>query len=531
MISVTKIKSKSNHSISLLRLAACMCLPFFVSACVTDTPKLDPNFKEVSAPTTRKVGYDDVLYEFGKMLRAYTGNTPDRPIYIQSKQIPNDTAAGGLPNNISQMVVTTLTKIGGPLVYVPYDPQYLTNEINMGHGVVVRKNPDVVVAGAITEFDKDLVSQSETEKLSFSPPIGGKIQPDLDVSKGNRNDASRLAIDFSILDYKTQSSISAPTSNTIDIKKSTQTGGFSFGIYGMGLGVEGSVTQSQGIHAAIRSLVEVSLIQLLGRAYHVPYWKLLPGASEDTRLTETVLEDFHGGSSEKLIEWMLKAYGNCPGEYPAGEAGMVDLLNKIGKDHGKDYHLTSIASVTDAALMDVYYNIPTNDYLAQCRKREALQKAAPEQASAAAKGPKEALSLTLSSDKGSKPQYKVGDPIKITVGTSSNSHVYCYWEQGNGTTIRVFPNRFHESSSVQGGKKISVPDDSMPFLMKTEFPNSNEKIGCFASSTDASGKLPAPIIEKDLSEMSGIHISDISAAFSKIGDSSLAAQYLNITVR
>ena len=535
-MSVKKTQSIIFHSsTSLLKLAAFLCSPLLISSCVTELPKVDLNFKEVGTPAVRKSGYDDALYDFGKMLQAYTGKSAKHPLYIQSKNISNDTAAGGLPNNVSRMVVTTLTKIGGPVVYIPYDPLYLQQE-RATSGVFIRQNPEVVVTGAITEFDKALVSESDSTKVSLSPPVGGQFQPDVSADKRARSDEAKLAIDFSMLDYKTQTSMTIPTSNTISIKKSVKTGGMSFNIFGLGLGIEGSVTQSQGIHAAIRSLIEVSLIQLLGRAYKLPYWKLMPGAAEDARLTREILDEFHGAAPDKLVKWILRAYGHCAGDYPEGKQGMLARLSKVGQDRGKSYNFSSFESIPDDVMIDLYYNVPIGTNLARCELKEARQEEAgqeeaaeQQQPAAHSKPPSEGLSLTLTSDKGKKPQYKLGETITLSIGTSKNSHVYCYWEQGNGSTIRIFPNRFHESSLVRKNKTVTVPDDNMPFMMKTEFPNANEKIGCFASVANLSSKLPARIVENDLSEINGAKISDISAAFSSAGD--VSSQVLPITVR
>jgi len=71
------------------------------------------------------------------------------------------------------------------------------------------------------------------------------------------------------------------TQNSIILYKNDKSREFGFSIFGNGLGFNGSVSLNQGKHEALRLLVEFSILELIGKYYNIPYWKLLPNGKVD----------------------------------------------------------------------------------------------------------------------------------------------------------------------------------------------------------------------------------------------------------
>jgi len=137
----------------------------FILGCVPDiSPSISKQEMKIESPFEEVTRYSNALKKLGKMITAYEGD----PIKVQSKFITNDTSdEQSLPKDISRMLITALNKIGENIIYVPYDPQYLLNEAQTG-AQINRVLPDIVISGAITEFDKDVYKKKKGLNADFA---------------------------------------------------------------------------------------------------------------------------------------------------------------------------------------------------------------------------------------------------------------------------------------------------------------------------------------------------------------------------
>jgi curli biogenesis system outer membrane secretion channel CsgG len=248
--------------------------------------------KDMGTPTQRTTVYDESLKKFGLLLEAYNISGTK----VQSKVISNDTAEKTLPDDVSKIMATSLNKMGRSIVYIPYDPSYVINESTTG-GNINRALPDVVVAGGITEFDKDLIEKGrdlKTEGQVQKGDWGSKYNYDGGAGYKAGSNLSRMTLDLNLLDYKTQASISGiQVSNTINIRKTNL--GWSVGAYfqGCGLSFDYALKKQQGIYSALRMLVELSVLEVLGKYFEIPYWRCLEGAKPDEAMCTRLLEEFN----------------------------------------------------------------------------------------------------------------------------------------------------------------------------------------------------------------------------------------------
>ena len=71
-------------------------------------------------------------------------------------------------------------------------------------------------------------------------------------------------------------------SNEIKIQKKSNSNDFGFSILGTGFGINNSKMKSQGVHEALKILVNFSAIELIGKIGNLPYWLLTNGeANQD----------------------------------------------------------------------------------------------------------------------------------------------------------------------------------------------------------------------------------------------------------
>lgn len=248
--------------------------------------------KDMGTPNQRATVYDESLKKFGLMLEAYNISSTK----VQTKVISNDTAEKTLPDDVSKIMATSLNKMGRNIVFIPYDPNYVINESTTG-GNINRSLPDIVVAGGITEFEKDLIEKGrdlKTEGQVQKGDWGSKYNYDAGAGYKAGSNLSRMTLDLNLLDYKTQAAISGiQVSNTINIRKTNL--GWSIGAYfqGCGLSFDYSLKKQQGIYSALRMLVELSVLEVLGKYFEIPYWRCIEGAQPDQAMCTRMLEEFN----------------------------------------------------------------------------------------------------------------------------------------------------------------------------------------------------------------------------------------------
>ena len=287
-------------------MLACM-LALFCSSCgwfageIKDKEVTDMD-NEMRAQKYTTV-FEKSLMDLGELLKAYYAPMT----VVQSKNVGNVTAEKNLPSDIYVMIASSINKIGPQLVFVPYDAQYVVNESLTG-GTITRLYPQIVIAGGITGFDKEMFEKEREMEAS-----GGWAGAQGGVKIKAGGNYSQVTVDLNLLDYKTQSYFSGVlASNSIMLQQDK----LGWGVYGYYMGNGGSFDYSlkrkQGVHSALRTLVEYSIIELMGKYFEVPYWRCIPGSNPDEEMTKKVRDNFLEKQKDQqhfMIKKMLFLHG------------------------------------------------------------------------------------------------------------------------------------------------------------------------------------------------------------------------------
>jgi hypothetical protein len=275
--------------IAMFVLSSCAVIDWFGAS--IDDEEVEELAKSVKDPIERSTPYDGSLKQFGKMLEAYNIS----PIRVQSKVISNLTADHSLPTNVSRMLITGVNKIGTEVVYIPFDPQYIISEQTTG-GNINRTLPQLVIAGGITEYAKNLIEKEREVKMDAKiqkGDFGSKYEYDGGLGYKATQSISRIAFDMHLLNYTTQASIPGTNvSNAVFVRKTNLGWGIGAFFQGMGLTFDYNLTKKQNVYYAIRLLVELSVLESLGRYFDVPYWKCIDGAKPDQAMIVRLKEEY-----------------------------------------------------------------------------------------------------------------------------------------------------------------------------------------------------------------------------------------------
>lgn len=347
---------------------AFMCtvlLTIFISSCASVNPhKVDVQL-EKTAPKVKITSYTRALSELGNMSVVYDTGT----VKVQCDDIVDDTGTaittgGEIQRNITEIMKSTLNSIGGNIVFIEYDPSYIQNQMVTGYSDFKNKIiPDVVITGGITEFDRGLETRGKGTDASVEADFKGipswfpSNNVAVEYGQSGKEGKARITLDFNIKDFQTLAGVpKMTTTNSIEVHKAVKKKELGITLFGPTFGMNGSIKKVQGRHEAVRLLVQVSMIQLVGKYLALPYWRLLgDDALPDPVVMDAISDTYYSMSPEERIgsvqQW-LYLYGydvDITGEL---DSKTVDALQKV------DPTFTTGSMVSEELFAKVYVNIP-----------------------------------------------------------------------------------------------------------------------------------------------------------------------------
>ncbi len=273
----------------------------FFSGCAVQKSSVD--FTEtLDFPRPTRTVMTDYIGCFGDMLSEYrfaSGNGRVEPLRIAVVSVKDQTAISTvqypnseIPNNFTDMALSIASKIGGPvrLVHIPKDEEIVTsyqygatpgkkapyfNNFSMSH----YRADTIQIYGALTEYDRFIKNQRRTRDGSFEIG-GGSGETEIDFSRFDDKNTARMTMDF----YTSHGFVGdivnhSSSTNTIKLYQQGQDRSYGLSIDGNSIGYASSSSLVDARHKAIRLLVEMGLIETLGKYEYVPYWKCMPNSN------------------------------------------------------------------------------------------------------------------------------------------------------------------------------------------------------------------------------------------------------------
>ncbi len=341
---------------------------------------MDPRNVDVTLPETlpteKVTSYSQALTDLGLMTEIYNTDL----LNIQSNPIGDDTGASRstgseIPQDITEMIKTSLNSIGGNVVFIPYDPAFVQNQTLTGYSTFENKTiPDLVLSGGITEFDRGLETRGKNTDASVDVEVNA--MPDFLPSKNvgfrygdeGKTGLARITLDFNLLDFRTLAGIAKINAvNTMEVNKAVGGNELGISLFGQSFGLKGTIKKVQGRHAAVRLLVELSMIQIVGKYLAVPYWRLLgDDALPDTIVTEAIARYYQSLSqpqvNDVIQQWLYVSGYEVPLNDKLDPQTRKALTN-IDSTFGP-----STTKISVDAFTKVYVNIPLSYETAQRRK-------------------------------------------------------------------------------------------------------------------------------------------------------------------
>jgi len=266
-------------------------------------------------------------------------------------------ATGGeIPGDIREMIKSTINAIGGNVYYVPNNPRFMVDMVQIGHTTYERKySPHVLLTGGITEFDRGMDTRGKNEDFGLAT---NDDKAGIEYLHLKKESLANITLDFNLLDFHANVGIpQMQTVNSMRVHKGLAESELAVSLYGPTFGLKGTIKKVEGRHAAVRLLVQFSIIQMVGKYFDLPYWTLLDGVPPDPIVMNTLRSDFYGMNPlARMIK--IKEYLFLNG-YDVPINGELDHYTNLSLQHffgqSEPY---SFNSITAEMFIDLHCNVP-----------------------------------------------------------------------------------------------------------------------------------------------------------------------------
>lgn len=463
---------------------------------------------------------------------------------ITSKQIPD--FSGKVPAAGKDMIITALSqmsRLSHAFRYVDYEVdisrqdtvQNLTT-ILLNNNQIQLQRPALYVSGSIAYVDQGVISNRFDLGTSASR---------LDTGYSQSRNATVMALELHMGDFRTRTLIPG-----LDSANEVIIGGAGQGLDLAGrigdYGVKFNVGRDYALGAggALRTLVDLAMIEMVGKWARVPYWQCLTLEQTHPEFQRQMLDWFQEGSPlvhNKLVQRSLLSQGYLGAkgaEMPENSPEFVAALGKFQSDKGiavtgvvdfstYERALRNFVSLSsEGKLAQVGWTstsaqpVATPAVLKQVQTTPILT-SVPGTATGTATGTEvvsatPTVQLVASADTKAmggvfgepakartidiqienvlvgRSAFEVGEQVFLSASLSRASYMYCFLQEAGGTVMRLLPNMTNPSALLSAQQAIRIPDWMSPtpgFIMDSTSAGT-EHVACFATDEDVSAKIP-----------------------------------------
>lgn len=513
-----------------------VCVMVAVSGCSTlgrNSPRKNAAFFDQSYVEDRSVvwpvrsvsNFNDGLSCMDAMLR----DNHIGPVLITSKSIPD--ASGKVFVAAKDMVITSLSEMSrtsNAFRFVDYEIDPLKQDtVQTLSGLLLQSNqmqiqmPQLYVSGAISFMDQNVMigrrslgAGTNDGEIGISRDLIGTV----------------MGTELHLGDFQTRTLIPGVYSAN-EMALANKGAGLDLGgrIRKAGVQFEVGSDYSQGVGPATRTLVDLSMIELVGKWARLPYWQCLS------------LDQNHPEFQRQLRQWYLQmnptqraafmARGLRANGYYTGDvsgrtipASLRDAVRRFQVDQrlaatGDMNYETYDRLARDYVRSDgqgTFVRVGWGDRGGKRGKLPADLAALPRNGAPAlaSTDPRPAqVRITLPTPA---TAFTVGQSVYFNVSTDRTGFLRCYYRDAKNTITQIYPNPLQPAAEVEGNRSLLVPDPANPQSFAIEFSRpGTEELRCYSTADDIAGRLPAPLQVPALEPL-GVHgFDELESAYTR----------------
>ena len=381
--------------------------------------------------------------------------------------------------------------------------------------------PQYDIKGSVSQFDENVIRNQKDLGIAFQPFVN------LGVA---RDDASSiLGLDLSVLATRDMSVMAGVTSrNSVVILKGGKGLDGDAAYHKFGVNFSMTLSKSEGQSQALRGLVELAVVELVGKLTKTPYWTCLGGDPQTSdEIRQEMTDWFYAMASTRLeviayFQNQLRRRGFYDGPVDGEFNAAID---EAVANYRAALGLSREAKI-DEAFFIAYLAADHSKIPPPARPASLRPPTAPQAAAAEAGAP---LALALSAG-GNQSSFKPGEPYSLLVRPTRDAYVYCYLQDETARIMRFFPNRFSRDALVPAGRPLLLPGP-MRFQLTMNSKGVPETIACFATQKDVSTALPGNLVGTDFEHLVVGSIDQIRSAFARASGGDAAEETLRVQAK
>lgn len=451
---------------------------------------------------------DDLLMKFGT-----------RDIVIALEEIQDKT--GRISAGTREMMVSAIADLSRRsravrLVAFGSDTTNLVNLLQAARQESLFKVlPQFGLRGAVTQFDADVQAERSGFGISLLPFLSARSVSER-FTTAIAFDASVVRTeDFTLVPTATSKNVIVVTRRESGIKEGQATRerreGSSAAISKLGIEFSFAVSAQDALAQSVRSVVELAVVEVVGRLAMAPYWKCI-GSDETRPEIQREIEDWfivleRDGKLVAFVQEHLRTRRHFNGATDGAlSPQFVDAVGAVRRTLG-----LPATDEIDAPM----FSALVNDRLAPAPKAVALrQPAAPR-----------GLELSTSADEGGP-----GQSIALRVSPKVDQFVYCYRQGADGKIVRIFPNRFRSDPMLKAGSSLAVPGNDA-FTLTLDDTGDATRFACVGSPIEIYSELPPKLRWGDFEQIGFKSLSELRAAFEETAGGRLFFAERSVTIR
>lgn len=494
--------------------AACLAL----GACQQNPETATVAVQPQTAPVRTITSFDEPLRCMDNMLWAQG----KKDVYITSAGIPD--ATGQVAAGTKEMLITALSKMSaksGAFRFVDYDPtqidvQALSELVGLRQGFVA---PSYYIRGAITQLDSAVLSSQESAGVSL---------PFADLGISRDQVASVISVDLNMGQLTTRQILPGMSaSNSMTVVRAGR-GADAGGVIGKaGLTLSVSFDRSEGLHQAVRNLIELSAIELVGKLTRVPYWQCLKVDQANPTFRAEAREWYDTMGEAERARFVTASLARA-GYWSGTTTGADDpqLHEAIAR-----YQANNDLVPNGRIDFDLYYRLIGANAVASGIPGHVQAAARLPDAPTPPPRPASPPQIALDTNRGPRPAYRVNEDLVVRAQPNQDAFLYCYYQDAAGEVARIFPNRFQPDAFVRAGRLVNIPPgDPGPFQIRFDRAGSREMVACLASDLELGLKLPETFKANDLEPLPVASIDAVVDRFTQLGRNHVSVNRLPIEV-
>lgn len=373
------------------------------------------------------------------------------------------------------------------------------------------------IKGSVSQFDENLIKNQKDLGIGISPFINLGIARDAA--------SSMIALDLSVLATSDMAVMAGVTSrNSVVILKQGKGIDGDAAYHKFGINYSMNVARSEGQSQALRGLVEIATVELVGKLTKTPYWSCLgvtdPMTQEETRLE--MFDWYHAMAATRveLIAWFQNQLRRR-GFYD----GPIDGEFNPAIDEAISNYRAALGLSREPLLEEkFFYAFLAADHTKVKRPDQPSRYVAPAPVAVAP------LKLSVTTVPTNPTRLARGEPISLALSLSQDAHIYCYLLDDNAKVMRFFPNRFERDSRVPAAKPLVLPG-AQRFQLIVSPKGTAETVSCFATPRDVLDRVPQALVGTDFEPLAGATMDMVRAAFMQASGGVLAQENVHVQAK